>query len=81
MDSRAGRGERLAILGAGRTGWIRPAGPAEIDQAKAQGRWAPAYSGQGEASGTAANAAAESANPAAGESLAHQKSANPNPVV
>jgi uncharacterized protein YdeI (YjbR/CyaY-like superfamily) len=42
-----------------------PAGLAEIDRAKADGRWTAAYAGQGDASVPADLAAALAANPAA----------------
>ena len=46
-----------------------PAGLAEIDRAKADGRWAAAYSGQADASVPADLAAALSANPCCGEDV------------
>jgi uncharacterized protein YdeI (YjbR/CyaY-like superfamily) len=57
-------------------GRMRPAGLAEIDQAKADGRWAAAYSGQAEASVPADLAAALSANPAAKKMFADLNAAN-----
>jgi len=53
-----------------------PAGLAEIDQAKADGRWAAAYSGQAEASIPADLAAALRANPAAEKMFADLNGAN-----
>jgi len=58
------------------TGRMQPAGLAEIDQAKADGRWAAAYSGQAEASVPADLAAALSANPAAEKMFADLNGAN-----
>ena len=57
-------------------GRMLPAGLAEIDQAKADGRWAAAYSGQAEASVPADLAAALSANPAAEKMFADLNGAN-----
>ena len=55
---------------------MRPAGLAEIDQAKADGRWDAAYSGQAAASVPADLAAALSANPAAKQMFAGLNGAN-----
>ena len=57
-------------------GRMQPAGLAEIDQAKADGRWAAAYSGQAEASVPPDLAAALSANPAAEKMFADLNGAN-----
>jgi len=57
-------------------GRMLPAGLAEIDQAKADGRWAAAYSGQAEASVPADLAAALSANPAAEKMFGELNGAN-----
>ncbi len=57
-------------------GRMLPAGLAEIDQAKADGRWAAAYSGQAAASVPADLAAALSANPAAEKTFADLNGAN-----
>ena len=57
-------------------GRMLPAGLAEIDQAKADGRWTAAYSGQAEASVPADLAAALSANPAAEKMFADLNGAN-----
>jgi uncharacterized protein YdeI (YjbR/CyaY-like superfamily) len=57
-------------------GRMLPAGLAEIDQAKADGRWAAAYSGQAEASVPADLSAALSANPAAEKMFADLNGAN-----
>ena len=57
-------------------GRMLPAGLAEIDRAKADGRWAAAYSGQAEASVPADFAAALSANPAAEKMFADLNGAN-----
>ena len=55
---------------------MQPAGLAEIDRAKADGRWAAAYSGQADASVPADLAAALSANPAAEKMFAELNGAN-----
>src|SRR6476661_2508266 len=57
-------------------GRMLPAGLAEIDEAKADGRWAAAYSGQADASVPADLAAALSANPAAEKMFADLNGAN-----
>ena len=57
-------------------GRMLPAGLAEIDRAKADGRWAAAYSGAAEASVPADLAAALVANPAAAEMFADLNAAN-----
>ena len=57
-------------------GRMMPAGLAEIDQAKADGRWAAAYSGQADASVPDDLAAALSANPAAEKMFADLNGAN-----
>ena len=57
-------------------GRMLPAGLAEIDQAKADGRWAAAYSGQAGASVPPDLAAALSANPAAKKMFADLNAAN-----
>jgi uncharacterized protein YdeI (YjbR/CyaY-like superfamily) len=62
-----------ALIAEGR---MLPAGLAEIDQAKADGRWAAAYSGQADASVPADLAAALSANPAAEKMFADLNGAN-----
>ena len=53
-----------------------PSGLDEIEQAKADGRWAAAYSGQAEATVPADLAAALSANPAAEKMFADLNGAN-----
>ena len=57
-------------------GRMLPAGLAEIDRAKADGRWAAAYAGQAEASVPADLVAALSANPAAEKMFADLNGAN-----
>jgi uncharacterized protein YdeI (YjbR/CyaY-like superfamily) len=57
-------------------GRMLPRGLAEIDRAKADGRWAAAYSGQAEATVPADLAAALSANPAAEKMFADLNAAN-----
>ncbi len=61
------------LIAAGR---MLPAGLAEIDQAKADGRWDAAYSGQAESTVPADLAAALSANPAAKKMFAELNGAN-----
>ena len=58
------------------SGRMLPAGLVEIDQAKADGRWAAAYSGQAEASVPADLAAALAANPAAEKVFADLNGSN-----
>lgn len=55
---------------------MHPAGLAEIDRAKADGRWAAAYAGQSDASVPAEFAAALSANPAAAKMFAELNGTN-----
>lgn len=69
------RNVRIAeeLIGDGR---MLPTGLAEIDQAKADGRWAAAYAGQADASIPADFAAALAANPAAEKMFAELNAAN-----
>ena len=55
---------------------MRPRGRAQVDQAKADGRWAAAYAGQGEAAPDADLNAALDAEPAARELFDALDSAN-----
>ena len=57
-------------------GRMQPAGLAEIDRAKADGRWTAAYAGQSDASVPADFAAALAANPAAAKMFADLNGAN-----